>query len=93
MHKRSDADVIVAAVTQEGLTSRKGGRRGGLGLKYIRDFVLPRSGVLTVISHGSKVTFKGDRVRKVRSPYYRGTAVEIDFRPHEEVAPDAGGVF
>jgi len=93
MHKRSDADVIVAAVTQEGLTSRKGGRKGGLGLKLIRDFVLPRAGVLTVISHGAKVTFKGNSVRKVKSPYYRGTAVEIDFRPYQEMASSEGGIF
>jgi hypothetical protein len=86
LQRSKDADVVVAAVIQEGLTSAKG--RRGLGLKLIRDIVTQRDGSLTILSHTAKVTFERDgRVMKGRKlpVFFRGTAIEIDFRPHKDV--------
>lgn len=81
MQRLVDADVIAAAVTQEKLSSRLGGRPGGLGLKHVREFVVQRQGSVTVISQGAKVTFGSKGIKKVKSLYFGGTAVEIDVRP------------
>jgi hypothetical protein len=87
LHREDDAHVIVAAVTKEGLSSRRG-RPGGLGLKHIHDIVTRREGTLTVISQSAKVEFKrqGPKIART-SMFFQGTAVEIDFRPQIEVPP------
>lgn len=89
LHRATDADVVVAAVTRPLLTSRIG-RAGGLGLKTIHETVTQRGGRITVISLGAKVTWHGSRRSVSRtSPFFRGTAIEVDFRPSEPVAnPD-----
>ena len=80
LHRKSDADVIVAAVTTAKLTSRVG-RAGGLGLKTIREVVCGRGGRMTVVSQGAKVVWSGERRAIYRSLPLRGTAIELDFRP------------
>jgi anti-sigma regulatory factor (Ser/Thr protein kinase)/anti-anti-sigma regulatory factor len=82
LHKESDAAVLEAAVTAERLTSRAN-QVGGLGLKTIRDVVSMRDGRLTILSLGAKLSWTFERVtgRRYRPPVFRGTAVEIDFRP------------
>ena len=89
LHRASDAQVIVAAVTRPKLTSRVG-RAGGLGLKTIHETVTQRGGRVTVISMGAKVAWHGGRqIVSKTSPFFRGTAIEIDFRPADPVAnPD-----
>jgi hypothetical protein len=94
LQRSSDVDVVIAAVTQEGLTSGRG--RRGLGLKLIRDVVTDRDGSLTVLSHTAKVSFmSGGLIKKARrSPVsFRGTAIEIDFRPHKDVPLPVEQVF
>lgn len=86
LHRASDADVIVAAVTTQGLTSRAN-KVGGLGLKTIRETVCARKGRLTVVSLGAKVVWSAERAAKYRAYPLRGTAIEIDFRPMAPV-PD-----
>ena len=98
LHRKSDADVIIAAVTQEGLTTRGASvneRRGGLGLKTIRELVLaPRGGTLTVVSLTAKVVFMADGSTKTKpSKAFRGTAIEIEFRPGTPVASHVDEVF
>lgn len=87
MQRKSDAEVLVAAVTQVGLTSRTG-RPGGLGLKLIREIVVDRSGYLLIVSKGAKVVFDsgGQSVPRTTAPHFEGTAIEFDFRPGQEVA-------
>jgi hypothetical protein len=80
LHRASDGDVIVAAVTTSQLTARAN-QVGGLGLKTIRGEVCDRGGRLTVLSLGSKVVWTGAKHRQARSEPFRGTAIEIDFRP------------
>src|SRR6185503_6090513 len=81
LHRVSDAKVIEAAVTQPQLTSRLN-QRGGLGLKTIREVVCDTlGGSLTVASHTAKLSWRGRKARKRRIPGFRGTAIEIDFRP------------
>jgi anti-sigma regulatory factor (Ser/Thr protein kinase) len=89
LHRAKDAEVIVAAVTWPKLTSRAG-RAGGLGLKTIHETVTQRGGRLTVISLGAKVAWNGSvQTISKTSQFFRGTAIEIDFRPSEPVAnPD-----
>jgi hypothetical protein len=89
LHRASDAQVIVAAVTRPKLTSRVG-RAGGLGLKTIHETVTQRGGRLTIISLGAKVAWHGSRqVVSKTTQFFRGTAIEIDFRPTAPVAnPD-----
>ena len=89
LHRAKDAEVIVAAVTKPMLTSRVG-RAGGFGLKTIHETVTQRGGRLTVISMGAKVAWHGSvQAISKTSRFFRGTAVEIDFRPAEPVAnPD-----
>lgn len=80
LHRASDVDVIVAAVTTPQLTSRAN-KVGGLGLKTIREIVCDRGGRLTVVSLGAKVRWAGSGVSRYSSPPLRGTAIEIEFRP------------
>jgi hypothetical protein len=89
LQRATDADVIVAAVTRPKLTSRVG-RAGGLGLKTIHETVTRRGGRLTVISLGAKVAWHGTKQIAGRTAqFFRGTAIEIDFRPAGPVAnPD-----
>jgi hypothetical protein len=84
MHLESDAKVIEAAVTTPKLTSRLN-RVGGLGLKNIHETVAQRRGRFTVVSLTAQVSWSGDKVRSVRMPDFRGTAVEIEFRPDAPV--------
>jgi hypothetical protein len=86
LQRSSDMGVVVAAVEQEGLSSARG--RRGLGLKLIREIVTDRDGSLTVISGTAKVKFTKPRHimkgRKFPKPF-RGTAIEIDFRPGKAI--------
>jgi two-component sensor histidine kinase len=86
LQRASDTDVVIAAVAEQGLSSGRG--RRGLGLKLIRDIVTARDGALTVISGTAKVKFKTRgrimRGRKLQQNF-RGTAIEIDFRPGKQV--------
>jgi hypothetical protein len=90
LHRESDADVIVAAVTRPKLSSRVG-RAGGLGLKTVHEVVTGRGGRLTVLSYNAKLAWSGSKsVTISRIPAFRGTAIEIDFRPATPVEdPDA----
>lgn len=80
LHRATDAEVIHAAVTKSRLTAREN-KIGGLGLKTIRTEVCERGGRLTVLSLGAKVVWSGNQARSHRSDPFRGTAIEIDFRP------------
>jgi hypothetical protein len=85
LQREPDADVIAAAVTRPRLTSRVG-RAGGLGLKTIHEVVTGRGGRLIVMSHGARVAWSGSRpMTRLRIPWLRGTAIEIDFRPDQPV--------
>lgn len=87
LQRESDLEIVEAAVTRAGLTSSPRASRG-LGLKLIRDIVTSRQGRLTVASHTALVSFgPGDLVRPRRCGFVRGTAVEIDFRPHLPARP------
>lgn len=79
---RTDAEVLEAAVTRPRLTSRAN-QVGGLGLKTIREVVTMRKGRLTVLSLGAKLSWMDGRISGMRSrpPVFRGTAVEVEFRP------------
>jgi len=44
---------------------------------------------LTIISHSAKVQWTQEGVRKYRSPYRRGTAVVVDFRPDAKLVYDS----
>lgn len=85
LHRAKDAEVIIAAVTHPKLTSRVG-RAGGLGLKTIHETVTQRGGRLTVISLGGKVAWNA-KVQTISRAvqFFRGTAIEIDFRPDRPV--------
>lgn len=80
LQRERDEEIIVAAVMRKGLSARRG-RPGGLGLKTIREIATDRLGKLTVVSQGAKVTFRSDGPRPARTLQWRGTAIEIDFRP------------
>jgi len=81
LHRASDASVIEAAVMQPQLTSRAN-RRGGMGLKLIREVVCDTlGGSLTVVSHTAKLSWRGRKAIRRRMPMFRGTAIEIEFRP------------
>lgn len=85
LQRHSDAEVIEAAVTQPRLTSRDN-KRGGIGLKLIREVVCDNlGGSLTVLSHTAKLVWRGAKARRSRIPGFRGTAIEIDFRPSDPV--------
>ncbi len=85
LHREPDANVIDAAVTRPHLTSRVG-RAGGLGLKTIHEVVTGRGGRLTVMSHNARLAWVGSKsVSTSRIPGFRGTAIEIDFRPDRPV--------
>jgi len=88
LHGRlKDTELIQAAVTQEGLTSRVGPREGGWGLKHLHRIVTSRArGRMVVVSHSGKVDFrmgsKGEKVSAKKIPtFFNGTAIEMDFRP------------
>lgn len=85
LQRGSDEEAIIAAVTSRGVSSRRTGRFGGLGLKTLHELATERGGQVTVLSHAAKVAFRKDRVQPVRSPHFLGTLVEIDFRPAQEV--------
>ena len=91
--KKKDSEIVIEAVTRTGLTSRQGGRRGGLGLKHIHDLVTSRGGRLIVISQTAKVTFKQDGISRVKSPSFSGTAIEINFNPLNEPSKKENDVF
>jgi hypothetical protein len=85
LQRESDAAVIEAAVTQPRLTSREN-KRGGIGLKLIREVVCDElAGSLTVRSHTAKLVWHGKKARRRRISGFRGTAIEIDFRPSQPV--------
>jgi signal transduction histidine kinase len=85
LQRQSDAAVIEAAVTRPRRTSRKN-KHGGIGLKLIREVVCDSlNGSLTVLSHTAKLVWRGQKTRRMRVPGFRGTAIEIDFRPNEPV--------
>jgi anti-sigma regulatory factor (Ser/Thr protein kinase) len=89
LHRANDADVIEAAVTQPKLTSRDN-EVGGLGLKTIHgEVVTPRRGRMTILSHNAKVVWTEKGVRKHKSPYLRGTAVMVEFRPDADLVYDS----
>lgn len=81
LHKRSDQDVVIAAVTRKGITSREGAKQGGLGLKLLREAVTERGGKLFALSSTARVVFTPTAARARKSPVFRGTAIELDFRP------------
>jgi sensor histidine kinase regulating citrate/malate metabolism len=79
---QSDIAVVEAAATRAGLSASPHSSRG-LGLKLIRDLVIRRGGRLTLISHTALVSFgPGDAIRRRLCGFVRGTAVDLDFRPH-----------
>jgi two-component sensor histidine kinase len=84
LRRLTDAEAVIAAVTEEKLTSRAGGR-GGLGLKLIRQTVTERGGRMIVISNTARVLWHGNRVSKFEGPFFPGTAVEVDFQPEKAV--------
>jgi hypothetical protein len=88
-----DRDLVHAAVMTEGVTSRLNGKYGGYGLKNIRAITTQRDGGLIVVSGRAKLevrgTIKKPRARDTGAPGFKGTAIEIDFRPGIEV--DVGG--
>lgn len=73
-------------MTTPRLTSRAN-QVGGLGLKTIQSVVSIRGGRLTVLSLGAKLSWVAGRIagRRLRPPPFRGTAVEIEFRPDAPV--------
>ncbi len=81
LQRESDDKVLIAAVTELGLTSRQAGRPGGRGLKHLHSLVTERGGRMSVISQQAWVVFTSKRPVKRRAPFFRGTAIEIDFRP------------
>jgi anti-sigma regulatory factor (Ser/Thr protein kinase) len=85
LHRSSDAEVIIAAVTTPQLTSRQN-RVGGLGLKTIREEIARRKGRLTIVSLGAKVVWTDQRSSHYQAFPLRGTAVEIDFRPTHAIS-------
>lgn len=92
--QRESADkVLIAAVTEPGLTSRQAGRPGGRGLKHIHSLVMERGGRLSIISHQAWVVFSSKRTARRRAPFFRGTAIEVDFRPTASPAKPAPGVL
>lgn len=94
LQRKGDWEVIVDAVTRQGITSREGTKRGGFGLKLLREAAIGRGGKVVVISSTAKAVFKPSGIQRPRSRLFRGTAVEMDFRP---LAPfqtsGAEGVF
>lgn len=94
LERQRDADVLVAAVTRTGLSSRLSGRFGGLGLKLVLDYARQGGGRLTAISQGAKVTFdaKGHRVAANRF-YFSGSAIVLDFRPQSQPVDPEATVF
>ncbi len=49
---------------------------------------------LTIVSHAARVVFMGGgKVRTAKSPPWRGTAIEIDFRPDMVVASSVERIF
>lgn len=92
LHREDNAQVIREAVMRPRLTSRLN-RVGGLGLKTIRETVCERGGNLTIISLGAKVCWRGERLQTAPSPPFRGTAIEIDFRPELELPDTSPNLF
>lgn len=74
------ADLVRAALTVEGATSRANGV-GGLGLKTIRSLVTLRAGHLTVISAKTRLRARAADIWVESSYAWQGTAIEMDFRP------------
>jgi hypothetical protein len=91
LERAKDAEVIARAVEQRGLASRVQ-RPGGLGLKTIREAVEARGGSLTVLSQG-KVIFRAGKHTSRPVPHFRGTALELDFRPLVELPIQAIEIF
>jgi hypothetical protein len=80
----------------EGVTSRSGMRRGGFGLKTIRDLTTQRDGGIFVTSGQAKFEVRGKKAtaRLMRGvPAFHGTAIEIDFRPGLDVEISEEEVF
>jgi len=84
LQRLDDAVLIVDAVTKTGFTSREGPRAGGLGLKHLHEIATSRGGRLVALSLGAKVEFQSRGPMRRRTPYFRGTAVELDFRAKRE---------
>jgi anti-sigma regulatory factor (Ser/Thr protein kinase) len=93
LQRSGDDNVIIAAVTHRGISSRAGGRPGGLGLKLLREIAVERGGCVTVIAGNAKVIFKQTGPRIYKSPVFRGTAIEIDFRPTIPASPPGEEIF
>jgi len=94
LQRRNDADVVIEAVTRRGITSRLGTKQGGFGLKLLREAVTERGGKIVVLSSTAKVVFKRAVPQKPKSRLFRGTAIELDFRPLAPTpAPRAEEVF
>lgn len=81
LQRMSDSALVIDAVTKEGLSSREGPRAGGLGLKTLHEIATSRGGRLVVVSHQITVGFRRGSRSARKSPHFRGTAVEVDFRP------------
>lgn len=94
--QRSDSDLLRAAVMTEGVTSRTP-RRGGLGLKTLREQTTQREGGLIVVSGTKKFEVRGaspPRESQQDTPArFAGTAIEIDFRPGVEFSAIEEEVF
>ncbi|MBI5485782.1 MAG: sensor histidine kinase [Deltaproteobacteria bacterium] len=90
-----DHELLGAAVMTEGVSSRPGGRFGGLGLKTIREICTRRKGGILVISGNCRLEVRGSRAPDVgRMPVrFDGTAIEIDFQPQPEVYVGDEDVF
>lgn len=93
LERKGDPDVVVAAVTRKGITSRLGNKRGGFGLKLLHELATERGGKLVVISQTAKVVFKRGGITRPKSRVFRGTAIEIDFRPLATVRTSGEEIF
>jgi signal transduction histidine kinase len=93
LQRKRDADVVIEAVTRKGITSRRGNKQGGFGLKLLHEAAVERGGKLIVVSQTAKVVFKSSGIQRPRSSPFRGTAIELDFRPDAAVRPIEQGIF
>lgn len=93
LQRKRDAEVVVEAVTRRGITSRRGNKQGGFGLKLLHEAAVERGGKLVVVSQTAKVVFKTSGIQRPRSSPFRGTAIELDFRPDAAVQPAEQGIF
>lgn len=88
----SDRELLRGAVMTEGVTSRRQ-RRGGYGLKNIRGIATERNGGLIVVSGQAKLEVRGGRESLRDVTGFKGTAIEIDFRPAIDVEISGEDVF